>query len=75
MLCVALTLRCVSSILQPGFFLENFEGLIGAITITFFRQGLHEDTALAVIVSCLAPGTGCLTRRVHADSLRRFAGR
>lgn len=47
-----LTLRCVSSILRPGFFMENFEGVIGAISTSFFREGLHEDTTLAVIVSC-----------------------
>ncbi|KAK5655860.1 hypothetical protein OQA88_5399 [Cercophora sp. LCS_1] len=38
-------------ILQPSFFMENLAGPIGGITITLFREGLKEDTALVLIAS------------------------
>lgn len=38
-------------ILQPGFFMENFEGPLGPVAVGFFKKGLKEDTTIAVIVS------------------------
>lgn len=38
-------------ILQPGFFMENFEGPLGPVAVGFFKKGLKQDTTIAVIVS------------------------
>ncbi|KAK0704384.1 hypothetical protein B0H67DRAFT_648827 [Lasiosphaeris hirsuta] len=38
-------------LLQPGFFMENFDGLIGALGVTVFREGLGKDTTLCLIAS------------------------
>jgi len=38
-------------ILQPGFFMENFEGALGPVAVTFFNEGLKKETTITVIVS------------------------
>ena len=38
-------------ILQPGFFLENFDGFIGSIGVAMLRDGLKPETDVAFIVS------------------------
>ncbi|EIW87063.1 NAD(P)-binding protein [Coniophora puteana RWD-64-598 SS2] len=39
------------TIMRPGFFLENYEGFIGSITVAVMKNGLKKDTSLAVITS------------------------
>jgi len=37
--------------MRPGFFLDNFDGFIGAITVAVMARGLKKDSKLGVIVS------------------------
>lgn len=39
------------TILQPGFFLENFDGLIGSIGVAVLKKGLKPETDVAFIGS------------------------
>ncbi|KAE9375819.1 NAD(P)-binding protein [Stipitochalara longipes BDJ] len=39
------------TILQPGFFLENFDGLIGSIGVAVLKNGLRPETDIAFIGS------------------------
>ncbi|KAF9245745.1 NAD(P)-binding protein [Melanogaster broomeanus] len=39
------------TIMHPGFFLDNFDGLIGAITVAVVANGLKPDTTVGVIDS------------------------
>ncbi|KAH7927239.1 NAD(P)-binding protein [Leucogyrophana mollusca] len=39
------------TIMRPGFFLDNYEGFIGSITVAVMRKGLKADTKLGVIAS------------------------
>lgn len=39
------------SIIRPGFFMENFDGLLGAIAVSGMRAGLNKDTTLNLVVS------------------------
>jgi hypothetical protein len=45
-------------IMRPGFFLDNFEGFIGSITVAVMANGLKPDITLGVIVSRL--GVNCV---------------
>lgn len=58
--------------------MENLEGPIGAISITFFREGLKEDTTLALIVSrpsvSAASGGSLMSRQASEDIGRVAAG-
>jgi len=47
---LGLTDRRGHRIVRPGFFMENFDGLMGAIALTVFREGLTEDAAVPMIV-------------------------
>jgi hypothetical protein len=38
-------------ILRPGFFMENYEGTIGSITVAVLKEGLKPSTTLQLIVS------------------------
>ncbi|RDW66729.1 hypothetical protein BP5796_09478 [Coleophoma crateriformis] len=38
-------------ILRPSFFLENFDGLIGAISVSVLRTGLKPETAISMVGS------------------------
>lgn len=38
-------------ILRPGFFMENYEGLIGTITVGVLRAGLKPTTTVQLVVS------------------------
>ncbi|KAK4461554.1 hypothetical protein QBC42DRAFT_203474 [Cladorrhinum samala] len=38
-------------IIRPGFFFENLEGFQGSIGVTLYRDGLKEDTTIAMIAS------------------------
>ena len=49
---VALTCSC-GRILHPGFFLENFDGLIGSIGVAVLKNGLKPETDIAFVVSPL----------------------
>ena len=49
---VALTC-CCGRILHPGFFLENFDGLIGSIGVAVLKNGLKPETDIAFVVSPL----------------------
>jgi hypothetical protein len=49
---VGLTCRC-GRILHPGFFLENFDGLIGSIAVAVLKSGLKRETDVAFVVSPL----------------------
>jgi hypothetical protein len=40
-----------SSVLRPGFFLENFDGFIGSITASVLKKGLKPETEVGFIVS------------------------
>ena len=44
-------LMSTSSILRPGFFLENFDGFIGSITASVLKKGLNPETEVGFIVS------------------------
>jgi len=44
-------LRPLCSIIQPGFFMENFDGIVGSLTISLFLEGLKKDTTICLIVS------------------------
>lgn len=44
---------CCGRILHPGFFLENFDGLIGSICVALLKNGLKTETDVAFIVSPL----------------------
>lgn len=48
---MVLTSRETTRIIRPGFFMENFEGFMGSITYTVFREGLTDDTTLPLVVS------------------------
>ncbi|KAF5372727.1 hypothetical protein D9757_011639 [Collybiopsis confluens] len=37
------------SILRPGFFMENYEGAIGSITVSVLKTGLQTDTTIQLI--------------------------
>lgn len=39
------------SIIRPGFFMENFDGFLGAIAVSGMRAGLNRDTTLNLVVS------------------------
>lgn len=39
------------SILRPGFFMENYDGFIGAITVSVLKSGLKPDTTVQLVVS------------------------
>ncbi|KAL0960668.1 hypothetical protein HGRIS_005697 [Hohenbuehelia grisea] len=39
------------TIIRPGFFMENYEGTIGSITVAVLKAGLKADTALQLILS------------------------
>jgi hypothetical protein len=41
----------VIRILQPGFFLENFDGFIGSIAVAILKNCLGPNTDVAFIVS------------------------
>ncbi|KAK1755480.1 NAD(P)-binding protein [Echria macrotheca] len=51
-------------ILQPGFFMENFDGLVGSIAVTLFQAGLRKDTTIALIAS---EDIGRVAARVFAN--------
>ncbi|KIJ66338.1 hypothetical protein HYDPIDRAFT_109338 [Hydnomerulius pinastri MD-312] len=38
-------------IMRPGFFLDNFEGFMGSITVAVFKSGLGPDSCLGVVDS------------------------
>ncbi|KAL1864543.1 hypothetical protein Daus18300_007558 [Diaporthe australafricana] len=38
-------------IIRPGFFMENFDGLLGALAVSAMRAGLDKDTTITLIVS------------------------
>ncbi|RDW62310.1 hypothetical protein BP6252_11743 [Coleophoma cylindrospora] len=38
-------------ILRPSFFIENFDGLIGAISVSVLRTGLKPETAISMVGS------------------------
>lgn len=40
-----------NSIIRPGFFMENFDGFLGAIAVSGMRAGLNKDTTLNLVVS------------------------
>ena len=37
-------------ILQPGFFLENFDGFVGSIGVAVLKNALKPETDIAFIV-------------------------
>lgn len=37
-------------IIRPAFFLENFQHMVGAVTVGVLKKALHADTKLGVIV-------------------------
>ncbi|KAK4444228.1 NAD(P)-binding protein [Podospora aff. communis PSN243] len=39
------------TIIQPGFFMENLEGMLGSIAISLFLEGLKKDTTICLIAS------------------------
>ncbi|KAH8121382.1 NAD(P)-binding protein [Trichoderma asperelloides] len=39
------------SIVQPGIFMENFDGLMGALAVSVFSQGLQKETEMLLIAS------------------------
>ncbi|KAJ0122043.1 hypothetical protein J7T55_002554 [Diaporthe amygdali] len=38
-------------IIRPGFFMENFDGLVGALAVSVMRAGLGKDTTLNLVAS------------------------
>ncbi|PBK95268.1 hypothetical protein ARMGADRAFT_1145135 [Armillaria gallica] len=38
-----------NSILRPGFFTENYEGIVGAITVSVLEAGLPKDTTIQLV--------------------------
>lgn len=40
-------------ILRPGFFMENLEGMKGAIAVSILKKGLKFDSTISFVVSCL----------------------
>ncbi|KAL7926139.1 hypothetical protein ACQKWADRAFT_281865 [Trichoderma austrokoningii] len=39
------------SIVQPGFFMENFDGFMGALAVPVLSQGLQKDTEILLVAS------------------------
>ncbi|KAK0448593.1 NAD(P)-binding protein [Armillaria borealis] len=37
------------TILRPGFFMENYEGIVGAITVSVLKAGLPKDTTIQLV--------------------------
>lgn len=46
------------SIIRPGFFMENFDGFLGAIAVSGMRAGLNKDTTLNLVVSLSQMSSG-----------------
>ncbi|KAK1831531.1 hypothetical protein QBC39DRAFT_92973 [Podospora conica] len=66
--CQSLTERGLNwIILQPGFFMENFEGTMGRVAVTFFDAGLKKETTISVIAS---DDIGRVAAAVFADHQR-----
>lgn len=41
----------ICSIVRPGIFMECFDGFMGWIAVTVFREGLTKDATLPLVVS------------------------
>ncbi|KAF9225404.1 NAD(P)-binding protein [Gyrodon lividus] len=52
------------TIMRPGFFLDNFEGFIGSITVAVMASGLKPDTTLGVIDSV---DIGCVAAAIFGN--------
>ncbi|KAF5392069.1 hypothetical protein D9757_003335 [Collybiopsis confluens] len=39
------------TILRPGFFMENYEGMLGSITVSVLQVGLQPETAITLIAA------------------------
>ena len=59
-----------NSIIRPGFFMENFDGFIGAIAVSGMRAGLGKDTTINLVVSLIhtSDGSGPIVVRFPRDA-------
>lgn len=58
------------SIFRPGFFMENFDGFVGAIAVSGMRAGLNNDTTINLVVSLIQMSGGfrsIMVRLLHGS--------